>query len=67
MLHFQGGEATEEQFALRTCGCHIPGSVQGQAEQASEQPGPVEGSLPMGEGLELDGLVPSTPNHYRIL
>ena len=31
-----------EQVALRSCGCHLPGSVQDQAEWSSEQPGLVE-------------------------
>jgi len=36
------GEAME-QAAWRSCGCSLPGSVQGQAGWSSEQPGPVEG------------------------
>ena len=34
---------TLEQVAQSSCGCPIPGSVQGQAGWGFEQPGPVEG------------------------
>lgn len=33
-----------------------PGSVQGQVGWGSQQPGPVEGFLPMTAGVELDDL-----------
>ena len=42
----EGGGALE-LFTHRSCGCSIPGSVPGQAGQDLEQPGVVEGSLPM--------------------
>ena len=38
----RGGE-TVEQFAQRSCGCPLPGSVQGQVGRGFEQPGLVEG------------------------
>ena len=41
-LHSEGGEALE-QVAQRSCGCPLPGSVQGQVGCGSEQPGLVEG------------------------
>jgi len=44
------------QAALRSCGCPLPGSVQGQAGWGSEQNGLLEGVLPMAGGLELDDL-----------
>lgn len=34
----------------------MPGSVQGQVGCGLQQPGPVEGVLPMALGLELDDL-----------
>jgi len=36
-LCYEGGEALE-QVAQRSCGCSLPGSVQGQAGQGFEQP-----------------------------
>ncbi|KAF4790605.1 hypothetical protein TURU_138899 [Turdus rufiventris] len=50
-----------EQVALKTCECHIPGSVQDQVKWGSEEPGPVHlvqesVSLSMPWGLELDDL-----------
>jgi len=41
ILYCEGGEALEE--IVRSCGCLLPGSVQGQAGQGFEQPGLVEG------------------------
>jgi len=54
ILHYEGGEALE-QVVQRSCGCPLPGSVQGQAGWGFEQPGVVEGDL-------KDHLVP-TPCH----
>jgi len=44
------------QVAQRSCGCSLPGSVQGQAGWGFEQLGPVEGVPAHGRGLELDDL-----------
>ena len=44
------------QAAQRSCGCPIPGGVQGQAGWGSEQPGLVGGVLPTAEELEVSGL-----------
>jgi len=55
ILHSEGGESLE-QDAQRSCGCPLPGSVQGQAGRGFEQPGLVEVSLPMAVDLELDDL-----------
>jgi len=41
ILHHEGGE-TPEQVAQRSCGCPLPGSVQGQVGWSFEQPGLVE-------------------------
>ena len=55
-LPCEGAEALA-QGAQRSCGCPIPGSVQGQAgHKALEQAAPVEGVLVSGRGLELDHL-----------
>ena len=40
------------QVAQRSCGCPIPGSVQGQAGRGLEQPGLVEGVPAHGKVLE---------------
>jgi len=42
VLYCEGDEALE-QVAQRSCGCPLPGSVQGQAGWGFEQPGLVEG------------------------
>jgi len=42
ILYDKGGEALA-QVAQRSCGCSLPGSVQGQAGWSSEHPGLVEG------------------------
>jgi len=47
----EGGEALA-QVAQRSCGCPLPGRVQGQAGWSSEQPGLVEGVPAHGRGLE---------------
>ena len=56
-----------KQAAQRSCGCPIPGSAQGQLGWGLEQPGLVEGVLPMAGGLETILKVPSNPNHSVIL
>jgi len=50
-----GGEALA-QVAQRSCGCPLPGSVEGQVGWSSEQPGWWKMSLPMAGGLELGDL-----------
>ena len=42
ILHCEGSEAPE-QVAQRSCGCPIPGSVQGEVGWGFEQAGLVEG------------------------
>jgi len=42
ILYNEGGEALE-QVAQRSCGCPLPGSVQGQVGWGFEQPGLVAG------------------------
>jgi len=42
ILYYMGRE-TVEQVAQRSCGCPLPGSVQGQVGCGFEQPGLVEG------------------------
>ena len=44
ILPHEGGEALA-QVAQRSCGCPLPGSVQGQSGWSSEQPGLV-GDVP---------------------
>ena len=51
----QCGEALA-QAAQRSCGCPIPGGVQGQAGWGFGQPGLVGGVPAHGKGLELDEL-----------
>jgi len=50
MLHYEGGE-TLEQVAQRSCGCPLPGGVQGQVGWGSEEHGPVEGVPAHGRGV----------------
>ena len=45
-----------EQVAQRSCGCPLPGSVQGQAGWGFEQPGLGEGVPAHGRGVRLDDL-----------
>jgi len=40
-----------EQVAQRSCGCPLPGSVQGQVGWSSEQRGVVEGVPAHGRGV----------------
>ena len=49
ILYSEGGEALD-QVAQRSCGCPLPGSVQGQAGWGFEQPGLVEGVPAHGRG-----------------
>ena len=61
ILPCEGGEALA-QVAQRSCGCPIPGSVQGQVGRGLEQPGLVEGVPAHGRGLELAELpIQTTP------
>jgi len=53
ILYYEGGEALE-QVSQRSCGCLLPGSVQGQAGLGFEKPGLVEDVPAMAGGLELD-------------
>ena len=56
----EGGE-TLEQVAQRSCGCPLPGIVQGQVGWSSEQPGLVEGVPAHGSGAFHDPAhVPTT-------
>jgi len=50
ILYDEGGEALA-QVAQRSCGCPLPGSVQGQLGQGFEQPGLVEGVPAHGRGV----------------
>ena len=55
ILYGEGGEALEA-VAQRSCGCSIPGRVQGQVGRGLEQPGLVEGVPAHGRGVELGDL-----------
>ena len=46
-----GGDALEH-IAQRSCGCPIPGGIQGQAGCGSGQPGPVVGDPAHSRGVE---------------
>ena len=46
----EGGEALA-QVAQRSCGCPLPGRVQGQVGQGFGQPGLVEGGPAQGRGV----------------
>ena len=50
IIYYESGEALE-QVSQRSCGCPIPGSVQGQAGWGFEQPGLVEVVLAHGRGI----------------
>jgi len=52
ILYSEGGEALA-QVAQRSCGCPLPGSVQGQVGQGSERPGLAEGVLGHGRGTGI--------------
>ena len=72
ILPHEGGE-TLAQVAQRSCGCPLPGSVQGQVGQHFEQPGLVAGVPAHSQGgwnwiSSLDVFkVPSNRNHSMIL
>ncbi|PKU43552.1 hypothetical protein llap_6156 [Limosa lapponica baueri] len=51
IFYYEGGE-TLEQVAQRSCGCPIPGGVQGQAGGGLEQPGVVGGVPAQGRGWQ---------------
>ena len=50
VLHCEGGEALE-QVAQRSCGCPLPGSVQGQVGWGFEQPDLVADVPAHGRGV----------------
>jgi len=50
ILHREGGEALG-QVAQRSCGCPLPGSVQGQIGWSFEHPALVEGVPAHGRGV----------------
>ena len=50
-FYYEDGEALE-QVAQRSCGCPIPGGVQGQDGWSSEQPKIVKGVPAHGRGLD---------------
>jgi len=53
MFYDERGE-TLEQVAERNCGCFMPGTIQGQAGQGSEQPGLIEDVPTSCRGAGLD-------------
>jgi len=55
ILHHEDGE-TLAQGAQGSCGCPLPGRVQGQVGWSSEQPGLVEG-VPAVLGLARTGFI----------
>ena len=48
--HCEGCEALAH-VAQRSCGCPLPGSVQGQVGQGSEHPGLMQGGPAHGRGV----------------
>jgi len=50
IFYDEGGEALA-QVAQRSCGCPLPGSVQGQVRRGFEQLGLVEGVPAHGRGV----------------
>ena len=59
-LYCEGGEALA-QVAQRSCGCPLPGSVQGQVGWGLEHPGLVEGVPAHGRGVGTRWSVRSLP------
>jgi len=59
LLH-EGGEALA-QVAQRSCGCPLPGRVQGQVGWSSEHPGLVEDVPAHGRGVGIRWSVRSLP------
>jgi len=51
---YNEGDEALEQVAQRSCGCLLPGSVQGQVGWGFEQPALVEGVPAHGRGAGLD-------------
>ena len=67
-LHHEGGEALA-QVAQRSCGCPLPGSVQGQVGRGIEQPG-LEKEVPAhgrGGWKQMIFKVPFNLNNSMIL
>ena len=54
-LYSEGGEALE-QLAQGSCGCPIPGSIEGQVEWGPGHPGLVGGRTAHNRGLEVGDL-----------
>jgi len=52
ILYYESGEGLD-QVAQRSCGCPLPGSVQGQVGWGFEQPGLVEGVHVHGRGVGI--------------
>ena len=52
ILDSESGEA-QKQIAQRSCGCLIPGGIQGQAEWDCGQPDLVGGNLEHGRGVGI--------------
>jgi len=50
-FHPESGDA-QEQVAQRSCGCPIPGGIQGQAGCGSGQPGLMAGNPAHSRGVE---------------
>ena len=55
MFYDEGGE-TVEQVAQGSCGCPIPGNIQGEVGRGSEQPDQVQDVPVRGRGVGLDDL-----------
>jgi len=55
MFYTEGGESLA-QAAQRGCGGSIPGNIQGEVGQGSEQPGLAEHVATHCRGVGLDGL-----------
>ena len=51
-VRFQEDGEAVEQFAQGSCGCPIPGGVQGQTGQGSGQPDLVVGNLVCGRTMD---------------
>jgi len=68
LFYHEGGE-TLAQVAQRGGRCPIPGNIQGQVGQGSEQPDPAEDVPAHCRGFRLDGLqkVSFNPNYSMIL
>jgi len=60
ILHCEVGEALA-QAAQRSCGCPLPGRIQGQVGWGSEHPGLVEGVPAHGRGAGMRWSIRSLP------